>query len=131
TQYFAIAGSTAGIDSTDFPTVGDGNRSITLKYAQPYVDWELVNPIAQPAHIVAKKAGLANAAALTSLLKGLPKGDPANPAAPDATLQKAAAFVNTGYDVTSFPTDKDLLVSSGPWIVTGWTPGQSIELKPN
>jgi peptide/nickel transport system substrate-binding protein len=131
TQYFAIAGSTAGIDSTDFPTVGDDNRSITLKYSQPYVDWELVNPIAQPAHIVAKKAGLANAAALTSLLKGLPKGDPANPAAPDATLKKAAAFVNTGYDITSFPTDKDLLVSSGPWVVTGWTPGQAVEFKPN
>ncbi len=74
TQYFSIAGSTAGIDSTAFPTVGDNNTSITLKYATPYVDWELVNPIAQPAHIVAKKAGLSSAADLTKLLKTLPKG---------------------------------------------------------
>ncbi|MES1170662.1 MAG: ABC transporter substrate-binding protein, partial [Leifsonia sp.] len=131
TQYFTIAGSTAGLDTTAFPTVGDNNTSITLKYGTPYVDWELVNPIAQPAHIVAKKAGLSSAADLTKLLKGLPKGDKDNPAAPDATLQKAADFVNTGYDVTAFPTDKDLLVSSGPFVVSSWTPGQSLTMVKN
>ncbi|WP_025158770.1 ABC transporter family substrate-binding protein [Leifsonia aquatica] len=131
TQYFSIAGSTAGIDATDFPTVGDNNTSITLKYSTPYVDWELVNPIAQPAHIVAKKAGLSSAADLTKLLKGLPKGDTANPAPADPTLEKAAKFVNTGYDVTAFPTDKDLLVSSGPFVVSSWTPGQSLTMVPN
>ncbi len=131
TQYFSIAGSTAGIDSTAFPTVGDNNTSITLKYATPYVDWELVNPIAQPAHIVAKKAGLSSAADLTKLLKTLPKGDPAAPVAANATLKKAADFVNTGYDVTAFPTDKDLLVSSGPFVVSSWTPGQSLTMAQN
>jgi len=131
TQYFTIAGSTAGVDATAFPTVGDDNTSITLKYSTPYVDWELVNPIAQPAHIVAKKAGLSSAADLTKLLKGLPKGDKDNPAAPDATLKKAADFVNTGYDITAFPTDKDLLVSSGPFYVSAWTPGQSITMSKN
>ena len=131
TQYFTIAGSTAGLDTTAFPTVGDNNTSITLKYGTPYVDWELVNPIAQPAHIVAKKAGLSSAADLTKLLKGLPKGDKDNPAAPDATLKKAADFINTGYDVTAFPTDKDLLVSSGPFVVSSWTPGQSLTMVKN
>ncbi|MGO4533959.1 ABC transporter family substrate-binding protein [Leifsonia sp. 2MCAF36] len=131
TQYFQIAGSTAGIDATDFPTVSNDNRTITLKYATPYVDWELVNPIAQPAHIVAKKAGLSSAADLTKLLKGLPKGDPANPQPVDPTLKKAADFVNTGYDVTAFPTDKDLLVSSGPFVVSSWTPGQSLTMTQN
>lgn len=131
TQYFTIAGSTAGLDTTAFPTVGDNNTSITLKYGTPYVDWELVNPIAQPAHIVAKKAGLSSAADLTKLLKGMAKGDPANPAAPDATLKKAADFVNTGYDVTAFPTDKELLVSSGPFVVSSWTPGQSLTMVQN
>ncbi|GAB3579822.1 ABC transporter family substrate-binding protein [Leifsonia lichenia] len=131
TQYFTIAGSTAGLDTTAFPTVGDNNTSITLKYGTPYVDWELVNPIAQPAHIVAKKAGLSSAADLTKLLKGLDKGNKDNPAAPDATLKKAADFVNTGYDVTAFPTDKDLLVSSGPFVVSSWTPGQSLTMVKN
>ena len=66
-----------------------------------------------------------------NLLKGLPKGDPANPAAPDPTLKAAADFVNTGYDVTAFPTDPDLLVSSGPMVPTGWTPGQSFTMERN
>jgi len=131
TQYFTIAGSTAGLDTTSFPTIGDNNTSITLKYGTPYVDWELVNPIAQPAHIVAKKAGLSSAADLTKLLKGIKKGDPSNPAPPDATLKKAADFVNTGYDVTAFPTDKDLLVSSGPFVASSWTPGQSLTMVQN
>ncbi len=131
TQYFAIAGSTAGIDSTAFPTVGDNNMSMTLVYSQPYVDWNIFSPVAQPAHIVAKKAGLSSAADLTKLLQGLPKGDPKAPAAPNATLKKAADFVNTGYDITSFPTDPDLLVSSGPWVLSAWTPGQSLEFSVN
>lgn len=131
TQYFSYAGSTAGLDTTAFPTVGDDNTSITLKYGTPYVDWELVNPIAQPAHIVAKKAGLSSSADLTTLLKGLPKGNKDNPAPADATLQSAAKFVNTGYDVTAFPTDKDLLVSSGAFVVSSWTPGQSLTMVRN
>ncbi|MFC7925397.1 ABC transporter family substrate-binding protein [Microbacterium laevaniformans] len=131
TQYFQIAGSTAGINSTDFPEVGDDNTSITLKYSEPYVDWEIFNPIAQPAHVVAKKAGLSSAADLTKLLQGLPKGDPKAPVAANDTLKKAADFVNTGYDITSFPTDKDLLVTSGPWMLSAWTPGQSLTFEHN
>jgi peptide/nickel transport system substrate-binding protein len=130
-QYFSIAASTAGVDATGFPEIGDNNTSITLKYSTPYVDWELVNPVAQPAHIVAKKAGLSSAADLTKLLKSLPKGDPQAPVAPNATLKKAADFVNTGYDVTAFPTDPDLLVSSGAFVASGWTPGQSLTMERN
>jgi len=131
TQYFTPAAGTAGIDQTAYPTVSDDNRTITLKYAKPFVDWELFNPIAQPAHIVAKKAGLSSAADLTKLLKGLPKGDKSNPQPADPTLKKAADFVNTGYDITAFPTDKDLLVSSGPFVVSAWTPGQSVTMTKN
>jgi peptide/nickel transport system substrate-binding protein len=135
TQYFAIAGSTAGLDQTSFPTVGDNNRSITLTFAKPYVDWNLLfsgtSAIAQPAHIVAKEAGLSSAAALTSLLKGLPHGNPAAPAAPNTQLLAAAKFVNTGYDITSFPSNKDLTVSGGPWMISNWTPGQSVEFVHN
>ncbi|KGJ81100.1 ABC transporter substrate-binding protein [Cryobacterium roopkundense] len=131
TQYFTIAASTAGLDATAYPTVSDDNTTITLEYDTPYVDWELVNPIAQPAHIVAQKAGLESAADLTALLESLPAGDPAAPAAPDATLQAAASWVNTGYDVTAFPTDPDILVSSGAFVVSDWTPGQSLTMERN
>ncbi len=136
TQYFQLAGSTAGLDSTGFPQVGDDNHSITLTYAKPYVDWDILFGIGQsglttPAHVVAKKAGLSSAADLTSHLEKLPRGDKAAPAATDETLKKAADFVNTGYDITSFPTDKDLLVSSGPWVLSAWTPGQSLTFEHN
>ncbi|GAB3127863.1 ABC transporter substrate-binding protein [Glaciibacter psychrotolerans] len=130
-QYFSIAASTAGLDTTAYPEVSDDNKTITLVYSKPYVDWELINPIAQPAHIVAKKAGLASAADLTKLIASLPAGDPAAPVAPNAEFKKAADFVNTGYDMTALPNDPDLLVSSGPFMVSAWTPGQSLTMVRN
>lgn len=131
TNYFSTAGSTAALNGPKFPTISSDNLSMTMTYTDPYVDYAIFSPISQPAHIVAKKAGLSTAADLTALLKKLPKGDPAKPAAADPTLQKTAEFVNTGYDVTAMPTDKDLLVSSGPMVVTNFVPTQSLTLVKN
>ncbi len=39
--------------------------------------------------------------------------------------------MNSGYDITSFPTDPDLLVAAGPWQLSAWTPGQSLEFSKN
>lgn len=130
TQYFALAGSTAGLDTTSFPEISDDNLSMTLTYGTPYVDYELVNPISKPAHVLAEKAGVSEADFI-QLLKTLPKGDPAAPVAPNATLKAAGDFWNTGYDVTAMPTDESLLVASGPFIVTDFTPEQSITLGKN
>lgn len=130
TQYFSLAGSTAGLDTTAFPEIGDDNMSMTLTYGTPYVDYELVNPIGKPAHVLAEKAGVSEAD-FVDLLKTLPKGDTTAPVAPNATLKAAADFWNTGYDVTAMPTDESLLVASGPFIVTDFTPEQSITLGKN
>ncbi|WP_458933053.1 ABC transporter substrate-binding protein, partial [Enterococcus faecium] len=46
-------------------------------------------------------------------------------------LKAAADFWNKGYDVTAMPTDQSLLVASGPFIVTDFTPEQSITLGKN
>jgi peptide/nickel transport system substrate-binding protein len=127
-QYFASA---AGFPwSSEMPTVSDDNLSITIKYTQPYVDWELVNPIQFPAHIVAKKAGVSEDD-LIKAIKDTPKGDVNNPAPANETLKKAASFINTGYDATSMPKDKDLVVSGGPLMVTGWTAKQSMTFSKN
>jgi peptide/nickel transport system substrate-binding protein len=131
TNYFATAGSTVALNGPSFPVISSDDLSMTMKYSSPYVDWAIFNPIYQPAHVVAEKAGLKSAADLTALLKKLPKGDPAKPAAADPTLQKAAEFVNTGYDVTAMPTDKSLLVSSGPMVVSDFVPTQSLTLVKN
>jgi peptide/nickel transport system substrate-binding protein len=128
TQYFATAGGC--VFSTNLATVGDNNKSITFTYDTPYVDWQLVNPIQFPASVIAKKAGVTEDALMT-VFNSTPKGNPATPAAPQATLAAAAAFVNTGYDATALPTDPDLLISGGPLMVSAWTPAQSMTFVPN
>ena len=130
TQYFTLAGSTAGLDTTAFPEISDDNMSMTLTYSKPFVDWELVNPIGKPAHVLAEKAGVSEED-FVKLLKDTPKGNPDSPVAPNATLKAAADFWNKGYDVTAMPTDASLLVASGPFIVTDFTPEQSITLGKN
>jgi len=128
TEYFASA---AGYPwSSSMPTVSSDNLSITFKYTKPYVDWNLVNPIQFPAHIVAKQAGVSEAD-LVKAIKDTPAGDLNNPAPANETLKKAASFINTGYDATSMPTNKDIVVSGGPVMVTGWTPKQSMTFTKN
>jgi peptide/nickel transport system substrate-binding protein len=62
TNYFATAGSTAALNGPSFPSISSDDLSMTIKYTTPYVDWALFSPIAQPAHVVAEKAGLKSAA---------------------------------------------------------------------
>lgn len=130
TQYFSLAGSTAGLDTTDFPEISDDNLSLTIKYSVPFVDWQLVNMIGKPAHVMADKAGV-SLEDFIKTLKDMPKGDPSAPVEANPVLKAAADFWNTGYDVTSMPTDKSLLVSSGPFIVTDFTPESDITLEKN
>ncbi|WP_022900607.1 ABC transporter family substrate-binding protein [Humibacter albus] len=128
TQYFSTAGGC--VYQTDLPKVSNDNRTITFTYKQPYVDWELVNPIQLPAHVVASEIGVSTKD-LTKAFMNTPAGDADNPAPANKTLEKAAKFVNTGYDTTSLPKDKKLLVSGGPLVVSAWTPKQSMTLVPN
>ena len=130
TQYFSLAGSTAGLDTTAFPEISDDNLSLTITYSQPFVDWELVNMIGKPAHVIAEKAGV-SLEELIKVFKETPAGDPAAPVEPNPTIKAAADFWNTGYDVTSMPTDESLLVGSGPFIVTDFTPESDITLEKN
>ncbi|MDM7830794.1 ABC transporter family substrate-binding protein [Cellulomonas edaphi] len=129
-SYFSYAGSTLGLGLTDFPEIGDDGRSITLKYSKPFSDWEVALDLDRPAHVVAKNAGLADAAALTDLLKNTPRGNPDKPAKNDA-LKKVADFYNTGFDSKTLPSDPELYLSSGPYIVSDVQEGQSVTLVPN
>jgi peptide/nickel transport system substrate-binding protein len=126
-QYFSTA---AGFPySTDYPTDITDN-SITIKYKEPYVDWQLVSPIQFPAHVVTEEAGVSESDFLKAL-KDTPAGDPSNPAPANDTLKKVASFINTGYDKTSLPSDKKLLVSGGPLQVSAWAPKQSMTFTKN
>ncbi|MFG6445251.1 ABC transporter family substrate-binding protein [Microbacterium sp. P06] len=130
TQYFSLAGSTAGIDTTAYPEFGDDDLSMTITYSDPYVDYTLFNPIGKPAHVLAEKAGV-SVDELVEKISTLPKGDVAAPVAADPTLKAVADFWNTGYDVTTMPTDESLLVASGPFIVTDFQPESNITLEKN
>jgi peptide/nickel transport system substrate-binding protein len=127
TQYFSTAGGFPF--STDYPS-NITKRSITIKYKKPYVDWQLVDPIQFPAHVVAQEAGTTESD-LMKAIKDTPAGDPSNPAPANPVLKKAASFINTGYDQSSLPSDKKLLVSGGPVQVTAWAPKQSMTFSKN
>ncbi|MET4099645.1 peptide/nickel transport system substrate-binding protein [Agrococcus sp. UYP10] len=116
-QYFQLAGSTAGLDTTEFPEIDEEAGTLTLTYGEPYVDWNLVNLIGKPAHVFAEKAGFADVAELATFLEETPAGDPAAPAAENEQLRQMADLWNTGYNITSMPEDESLLVSAGMWVV--------------
>jgi len=129
-SYFEYAGDTGTLGLTSFPKIGDDGRSITLTYSKPAADWEIALSAEVPAHIVAKNSGLADAKALTDLLKSLADSAPTATAA-DPKLEAVAKFWNTGYDSTTLPSNPDLLVSSGPYIVSDVVENQSVTLVPN
>ncbi|MCG2798708.1 MAG: ABC transporter family substrate-binding protein [Cellulomonas sp.] len=128
--YFDYAGDTGTLGLTAFPEIGDDGRSITLTYSTPAADWEIAFTADAPAHVVAKNAGLADAQALTDLFTKLADTAP-TATTPDTELQAVADFWNTGYDSTTLPSDSDLYLSSGPYIVSEVVENESVTLVPN
>ncbi len=129
-SYFDYAGDTGTLALTDFPELGEDGRSMTLTFSEPAADWEYALAAEAPAHVVAKKAGLADGQALIDLFTKLA------PTAKDATaddpeLRKVADFWNTGFDSTVLPSDPELYLSSGPYIVSEVVENQSVTLVPN
>ncbi|KFF59849.1 hypothetical protein JF66_08405 [Cryobacterium sp. MLB-32] len=110
----------------DLPVVGDDNRSITMVYSAPYADWQLVFPAALPSHVVGKKAlGLTDDdAAKSAVTAAITSGDV-------GALSKIASFWNSGFNVTDLPTDPEVLVSTGPYTISGVEAGESVTLTAN
>jgi peptide/nickel transport system substrate-binding protein len=134
TSYFSYAGDPTGIALTDFPELGEDGRSMTLKYSKPFADWEIAigGPgIDIPAHVLAKKAGLADAKAFVDLVKGMPRGDAKAPQPANAQLQAMAEMWNTGFDSKTLPADPSLYLSNGPYIVKGVNQDQSLTMVKN
>ncbi|GAB3282628.1 ABC transporter family substrate-binding protein [Sinomonas notoginsengisoli] len=133
TAYFSTSGDPTGLNSTEFPEVSSDGKSMTLKYTQPFADWEIAlgSKVDIPSHVVAKRAGLSDGKALYDLMKGLKKGDPASPQPANETLKKASDFYNTGFDTKTLPSDTSLFLSNGPFIVKDIVPDQSMTLVRN
>ncbi|MDR7082316.1 peptide/nickel transport system substrate-binding protein [Arthrobacter ginsengisoli] len=137
TTYFKTAADTSGLNLTDFPELGSDGRSLTLKYSKPFADWELAysfpgnGGVDIPAHVVAKQAGLKDAQALVDLLKGIKRGDSTSPQPANAELMAVADFWSTGFESKTLPSDPNLYLSNGPYIIKSVVPEQSVTLVRN
>lgn len=122
---FQWAGSTEGLGLTSIPEF-DGERTMTLTYDEPYVDWEIAFSMesAMPAHVVAEQAGL-DEAQLIELIEGGTEGQPGE------ELQAVAEFWNTGFVTNTLPSDEGIYLSSGPMVVSEMVADQSITLVRN
>jgi peptide/nickel transport system substrate-binding protein len=111
----------------EVPVVSDGGRSVTLKYDQPYVDWEVNFGIGLPAQAVYEEAFPAvtnGATAAADVIKAIQTDD-------TATLTKLASAWSTKFDMTSLPTDKKLYLSDGPYILSKLVKDQYVTLVAN
>lgn len=134
TSYFSYAGDPAGLALTGFPDLGADGRTLTLTYARPFADWEtaLGGPgVDIPAHVLARKAGLAGTQEFVDLLKSVPRGDPDNPVPGNPQLEVMAALWNTGFDSTTLPADLSLFLSNGPYLVRSVTENQALTMVRN
>lgn len=108
------------------PEVSDDKKSVTMTYDEPFVDWELQLTAPLPAHVVGKNAlGLEdNQAAKDAVLKAILDGD-------DAALAPVSSFWNGGFNFTEMPENTDLVLASGPYMITDFVADQYVTLKAN
>ncbi|MEO7122396.1 MAG: ABC transporter family substrate-binding protein [Lacisediminihabitans sp.] len=99
---------------TKTPAIGDGGRSLTLSYDKYFVDWRLVFGVGLPAHVVAGNAlGIKNhQKAKDALVRAVTSND-------RRALAKISRFWDTGYNFTNLPKNPELVVSTGPYVLTG------------
>ena len=125
---FTSAAAGGGLDGvTAVPKISDNNKSITLVYSKDFVDWETAFAVGMPAHIVYEEAFPAvkdATKAKAALIKAIQGDD-------TATLVKLAKVWGHGFDMTSTPSDKKLLVSDGPYTITKLVKDQYITLTAN
>ena len=116
----------------DVPEVSADRVSVTLTFDEPVVDWETAFlPLSTPplpAHVVARHAlGIDDPQeAKAALVSAIVDDD-------TAALAKISQFWSTGFNLAEMPAgaDADVLVSSGPYRVTGFVPRQYVTLEAN
>lgn len=108
------------------PEVTDDLKSMTIVYDDPYVDWELALSGPLPAHIVAENAlGITDAKEAKDALVTAIQDEDAE------ALAKISAFWNSGFNFTEMPEDTNLVLSSGPYVITDFVADQYVTLSAN
>lgn len=105
------AASTSGWAEVGKPQGKAGDKTFTMVFATPYVDWEVLGSGFTPAHIAAEQGGMSADADGAELVKAIEDDDL-------AALRPVADFWNTGWvyqeNLPSLP-DAALIPSSGPY----------------
>ena len=127
-------GGPYGTNVVGLPTLSADKMSLTVKFAKPLPDWELLAPGPSPVHALSlmadKKSGLqsasVNAAAKAKFLKAFTTKN-------TAQLKAMGALWSTGYNVTKVDktTNPLLLISNGGFIISKFTFGDSMVLVRN
>ena len=112
---------------SQLPVVSDDLKSITMRYDENFVDWELAFTSAGlPAHVIGKNAlGLDDDQQAKDAVIAAIKDDDT------ASLAKISAFWNTGFNLDGMPSDPDLLVGDGPYVISDFVAGESVTLTAN
>lgn len=125
---FTSAAAGGGLDLvTSVPKISDNNKSLTLVYSKDFVDWETAFAVGMPAHIVYEEAfpKVTDATKAKDAVVKAIQGDD------EATLVKLAKVWGSSFNMTSTPTDKKLLVSNGPYVISKLVKDQYITLTAN
>jgi peptide/nickel transport system substrate-binding protein len=111
----------AGYDVMNPPACKDGDKEATVTYKTPFADWEgrFNWTSIMPAHIVEAQGGLTK-----SIVEYATK-----PKSPD--LVKAIDFYNKGWALSPGQLKKDVMPSSGPYLIDSWAAKESITLRAN
>lgn len=117
---FTPVSTTFGEYVPNAPEGDPDGKEFTITYDEPYADWQLVVDRALPAHVVAEQSGLS----MEELIEAARNND-------GDALAEAAEFWNTGWNVTNALPDEALIPSSGPYVLTDFSPGQSVTLTAN
>ncbi len=99
----------------DTPEISEDGKSLTLKYTQPFADWQYDMNVDLPAHVLAEHAlGITDPQeAKDAFIKAVQDKD-------QAALVKISTFWNSGFDFTSMPKgkDADLALSNAAYVIT-------------
>lgn len=111
---------------SETPELSDDLKSMTVTYDEPFVDWELQLTPPLPAHVVAKNAlGIDdNQEAKDALIEAITSED-------TEALASISSFWNSGFNFTEMPDDPELVLSSGPYVITGFVADQYVTLTAN
>jgi peptide/nickel transport system substrate-binding protein len=110
----------------EIPKIEDDNKSVTLVYTKPFADWAYDMPDLMPAHVVGKKAlGIADPQeAKDAVVKAITDKD-------NAALEKISSFWSFGFDYTKMPSDKDLTLSNGAYVMKDFKENEYLTLEKN